>query len=212
MMSVTRRTELTISPMVVPAFCTRAAPDSTFSTDTPISVLISLAAWAERWASERTSLATTAKPRPCSPARAASTAALRARILVWNAMPSMVPMMSAIFLLLVLISSMVVTTCATTSPPRWATCAADTASWLACTAESALWRTVLVSSSIELAVSCRLLAVCSVRALRSWLPMAIWVLAVEMLSTTPRTCCSERCRALRMASRARSKWPVSSLA
>ena len=121
MMSVTRRTELTISSIVVPAFCTSAEPDSTFSTETPISVLISLAAWAERWASERTSLATTAKPRPCSPARAASTAALRARMLVWKAMPSMVPMMSEIFLLLALISSMVLTTWETTSPPRWAT-------------------------------------------------------------------------------------------
>src|SRR5260370_32135975 len=49
----------------------------------PIS-LISLAAVPERWASARTSLATTAKPRPCSPARAASTAALSARILVWK--------------------------------------------------------------------------------------------------------------------------------
>jgi len=40
-------------------------------------------------------LATTAKPRPCSPARAASTAALSARMLVWKAMPSITPMMSA---------------------------------------------------------------------------------------------------------------------
>jgi hypothetical protein len=38
------------------------------------------------------------KPRPCSPARAASTAAFRARILVWKAMPSITPMMSTIFL------------------------------------------------------------------------------------------------------------------
>jgi hypothetical protein len=56
--------------------------------------LISRAASAERWARLRTSLATTAKPRPCSPARAASTAAFSARMLVWKAMPSMVPMMS----------------------------------------------------------------------------------------------------------------------
>ena len=50
-----------------------------------------------RCARLRTSLATTAKPRPCSPARAASTAALSARILVWKAMPSMTAMMSTIF-------------------------------------------------------------------------------------------------------------------
>jgi rfaE bifunctional protein nucleotidyltransferase chain/domain len=47
-----------------------------------IRVLISLAAAALRWARPRTSLATTANPRPCSPARAASTAAFSARMLV----------------------------------------------------------------------------------------------------------------------------------
>lgn len=40
------------------------------SAPTPISILISLAAAAERPASERTAEATTAKPRPCSSARA----------------------------------------------------------------------------------------------------------------------------------------------
>jgi methyl-accepting chemotaxis protein len=38
-------------------------------------------------------------------------------MLVWNAMPSMTPMMSAIFFELVLISCIVDTTCPTTSPP-----------------------------------------------------------------------------------------------
>ena len=54
----------------------------------------SLAAAPVRWASARTSDATTAKPRPCSPARAASTAAFSARMLVWKATPSMTWMMS----------------------------------------------------------------------------------------------------------------------
>jgi hypothetical protein len=46
------------------------------------------AAAAERCASVRTSAATTAKPRPCSPARTASTAAFSARMSVWHAIPS----------------------------------------------------------------------------------------------------------------------------
>jgi len=77
---------------------TSLVPASTFSTESPIKALISLAAPALRCARLRTSAATIAKPRPCSPARAASTAAFNARILVWKAMPSITPMMSTIFL------------------------------------------------------------------------------------------------------------------
>ena len=90
-------TDSTISLIVLPASSTSFEPASTRSTDSPISSLISLAALALRWASVRTSPATTAKPRPCSPARAASTAALSARMLVWNAMPSITVMISATF-------------------------------------------------------------------------------------------------------------------
>jgi hypothetical protein len=43
--------------------------------------LISLAASAELPASSRTSLAITAKPRPCSPARAASTAVFEGQLI-----------------------------------------------------------------------------------------------------------------------------------
>ncbi|MNN39148.1 hypothetical protein D3C81_1531760 [compost metagenome] len=50
-----------------------------------ISVWISAVAPAVRCASERTSSATTAKPRPISPARAASMAAFKASRLVWSA-------------------------------------------------------------------------------------------------------------------------------
>ena len=82
-----------------------------------MSALISLAAVAERPARLRTSVATTAKPRPCSPARAASTAAFSASRLVWNAISSMTPMMSAIFLLAALMPPMAVIAEFTTAPP-----------------------------------------------------------------------------------------------
>ncbi len=186
-MSETRRTLATISVMVSPACATRREPPSTRSTEAPISALISLAASALRCARLRTSLATTAKPRPCSPARAASTAALSARMLVWNAMESITPVMSPMRRELSEISPMVCTTCATTAPPRTATSAALAASPLAWRDDSALCCTVPVSNSMDEAVCCRLAAVCSVRWLRSWLPRAISSLAVAML---PAACCT----------------------
>ena len=79
--------------------------------------MISLAAVAERPARLRTSVATTANPRPCSPARAASTAAFSASRLVWNAMPSITLMMSAIFFEASLMPTMAVTAFETTAPP-----------------------------------------------------------------------------------------------
>ena len=62
-----------------------------------MSPVMSLAASDERCARVRTSAATTAKPLPASPARAASTAALRASRLVWKAISSITPVMSEIF-------------------------------------------------------------------------------------------------------------------
>ena len=56
--------------------------------------LISSVALAVWLASSLTSAATTAKPRPASPARAASMVALRARRLVWPAMFEIRPTMS----------------------------------------------------------------------------------------------------------------------
>ena len=54
----------------------------------------------------RTSSATTANPFPAAPARAASTAAFKARILVWNAISSIVLMIFPISLELLLMSVM----------------------------------------------------------------------------------------------------------
>ena len=56
----------------------------------PISSRISRADFSAPSARFRTSSATTANPRPCSPARAASIAAFRARRLVWSAIPATV--------------------------------------------------------------------------------------------------------------------------
>ncbi|OFA04380.1 hypothetical protein DUGA2_19240 [Duganella sp. HH101] len=210
MMSVTRFTLSTISFMVLPACATSLLPASTLSTESPISSLISLAAAAERCARLRTSVATTAKPRPCSPARAASTAAFKARMLVWNAMPSITPMMSAIFFDAALIAFMVSTTCATTAPPLVATADADAASSLAWRALSAFCLTVPVSSSIDDAVSSSELACCSVRDDRSWLPRAISVLALAMVVVPRRTSPTMLTRLWFMSPSACSIWPVSS--
>ena len=78
-----------------------------------MSAAISLAAVALRCARLRTSLATTAKPRPSSPARAASTAAFSARMFVWNAIESMTPMISRMRLLESEISFIVTLVCST---------------------------------------------------------------------------------------------------
>ncbi len=109
-------------------------------------------------------------------------------MLVWNAMPSMTPMMSPMRLELALMSAIVETTCSTTSPPRAAAPDADDASSLALEAESAVCETVPVSSSIDAAVCWRFEAVCSVRADRSWLPAAICPEAVAIDSVVWRTC------------------------
>ncbi len=122
-------------------------------------------------------------------------------MLVWKAMPSITPMMSAIFFELSLIWSIVETTSAMTWPPRWATSAAEAASWLAWRAESDDWFTVPVSCIIDEAACCSCDAVSSVRTLRSWLPVAISALAVLMLSldectwaTVERMACTMRPR------------------
>ena len=125
-------------------------------------------------------------------------------------MPSIVPMMSAMRFDEELISSIVETTWATTAPPRSATAAADAASWLAWRAESADCLTVPVSCSIDEAACCRLAAVCSVRVLRSRLPVAISALAVSMLSLDLRTWLTVLLRLSCIATSERSRRAASS--
>jgi methyl-accepting chemotaxis protein len=60
-------------------------PSETRRDDSLINCVISFAASLERSANFRTSSATTANPKPCSPARAASIAAFSANMLVWLA-------------------------------------------------------------------------------------------------------------------------------
>ena len=210
MMSVTLRMDATTSTMVAPALSTSDVPCSTRCTLALISSLISLAALALRCARLRTSVATTANPRPCSPARAASTAAFKARMFVWKAMPSITPMMSAIFLLLSLMPFMVSTTSDTTSPPCTATVEALMASWLARLALSAFCLTVELSSSIDAAVCCKALACSSVRLDRSVLPAAICELADATPCALPRTPETTVARLSRMEARPAIRWAISS--
>ncbi len=130
----------TIWPSVSPDCATSCEPWSTRVTLAWISVLISLAAVAERPARLRTSEATTAKPRPCSPARAASTAALSASRFVWKAMSSITLMMSTMRREASLIEDIASIARDTTAPPFSAWSRAAIASWFAWLAFSALWR------------------------------------------------------------------------
>ncbi|KGR98564.1 methyl-accepting chemotaxis sensory transducer domain protein [Burkholderia sp. ABCPW 111] len=107
-------------------------------------------------------------------------------MLVWNAMPSITPMMSAIFCELSLISPIVPITRLTTSLPFSAISDALFASPLACRAFSAFCLTVAVSSSMLAAVSSSDAACCSVRCDRSWLPAAISWLAAAIDSAAWR--------------------------
>ncbi|MCW0405832.1 hypothetical protein NB689_002989 [Xanthomonas sacchari] len=117
-------------------------------------------------------------------------------------MPSITPMMSAIFFDEASMPFMVVTTWPTTSPPCEATAAAPAASWLAWRAYSAFCLTVEVSSSIEAAVRSRLAACCSVRRDRSPLPLAISVEATLMLAAAAwmRPTIAASCAAVALAS------------
>ncbi len=173
MMSLTRVVAATTASMADSACCTTLAPAPISFDEPSISTRISLAASALRPARLRTSPATTAKPRPCSPARAASTEALSARMLVWKAMESMTSVISAIFRELSVIRPMVATTSCISSPVSRTRVAFSVARPLAWRALSVFCCTVVVISSMLDAVCCSEAACCSVRDERSSLPTAI---------------------------------------
>jgi hypothetical protein len=211
MIRVTLATASSNSCMVAPACATCCDPLPTWVTESVMSWRTSLAASAERWARLRTSAATTEKPRPCSPARAASTAAFSARILVWKAMESITPMMSAILRDEWLMPSMVITTCWKAAPPRSATPRADCASSPALRVASVLACTLSVSTDSDAAVCCKALAACSVRWLRSWLPWATSELATEIESAAWRTAPTMRSSDETKRLKAEASAPTSSL-
>ncbi len=124
-------------------------------------------------------------------------------------MPSITAMMSTILQADALIAPMVSTTSATTAPPREAVLDADSARLLASTALSLFMRTIEVSSSIDDAVSSSAAACCSVRADKSWLPEAISLAAVAIVSVAPRTWPTMAVRLAFMSLSAASNRPVS---
>ena len=193
---------------MVPVSLTSFAPFSTRETESAIRVSISFAAPALRLARLRTSPATTAKPRPCSPARAASTAALRARILVWKAMLLITVVISAIFFELPEIPSIVVITSFTSAPPLLAVTEATSASSLAWLALSAFSFTVAVNSSMLAAVSSSAAACSSVREERSLLPVEISVAPRQMFSLPWRILLTASRRLSCIANSSGITWPT----
>ena len=134
--------------------------------------LVALAAWSDLAARLRTSSATTAKPLPAVPARAASTAAFRARMLVWKAMSSMVLRILLISWELSLISAMAsIISCILLL--HWVMLSPTSlALLLALRALSAFWVTCWETSLMEAASSSTELA-CSVEPwARTWAPLA----------------------------------------
>jgi len=179
---------------VIRSSCARTSlfsdtPASEFPTDSSIRPAVFFAASADRIARLRTSSATTANPRPASPARAASTAALSASRFVWNA-----------------ISSIVFTIFAVASELDWIFSMAPVSRSMLCNpspavdrAESARPRASPACSAFDCvreAISCRLLEISSMEAACSlapcaiaWLPLLICSAAEATASVATATCC-----------------------
>ena len=152
------------------SICKRFPACSATSTEVSDRLPISPAAFWLRSASFLTSEATTAKPLPCSPARAASIAAFSARRLVWRAISSMMDILDAI-------SFMADTVLATAWPLSLASVADLTAIFSVCRELSAFCRMLEdicsieeLASSAEAACSLAPWDICSEVELSAWLP------------------------------------------
>ena len=171
---------------------TTRLPSSTEAMEPSISSLVALAASSDLVARFRTSSATTAKPLPAAPALAASTAALRARMLVWKAMFSMVAMILPICWEEAEICSIAVFSC-----PTYSTLVPSCAP---------AWFTKLPASSVALAVLLALSEISLMVAESSWTELACWVApwarawALVDTCSEPEETCSALSRIWRMVS------------
>ena len=239
MVSFTFSDALRISSTAVREPSAIPTPSVTLRTLSRMSDAISFEEEAHRSASLLTSSATTAKPRPCSPARAASMEALRASRLVWSAMSEITLTIPPIFSELAAMRLMVATTCATAAAPRTAlatevlarseisasctetrsmdfsTCAIEAVP--CCTAEAWLWAcsetwsTEAVSSSTDALVSSRLDAWLCAPSASCW---ALAEISSEELATCSALCCTPATMSFNrshMSLRARASRPISSL-
>ncbi|MNS96453.1 hypothetical protein D3C72_1307530 [compost metagenome] len=149
--------------------------------------MMSFAAVAERCASSRTSCATTAKPLPASPARAASTPAFSARRFVWKAISSMTLMIWLISREACSMRSMAETASRTTLADSSVFCLVSATMALASCARSVELRTTAVISSSAAEVSSSAAACCSVRFDRSSAAERSSLALPLMPSVLPRT-------------------------
>jgi hypothetical protein len=162
-----------ISFKAIPLLLTSSVPVSILSTESFIRTSISFAAFPALWARLRTSPATTAKPRPCSPALAASTAAFNARRFVWKAISFIIVIISAILELDAFISPIDVTASSTILPPSFASVSELSANLFASIAFSEFCFVEALASSIVAAISSRDDACSEVLCERFWLSCPI---------------------------------------
>ncbi len=160
-------------------------PSLTAEMERSIKSLVALAASSDLDAKLRTSSATTAKPLPEVPARAASTAAFKARMLVWKAISSIVAMMTEIsseeweIFSIALLSSPTYFTLVPNCAPACST------KWPASSAAEAVRLALEEMSVIVAASSCTELACMIEPWLKVCAPVETWPLAADTCPAAP---------------------------